>query len=150
MKLKSLFAAAVLMFSTMAHAEWKSSPENSAISSSEIGSDGSLSTVSLHLGGGFVIGSYPKSWDGQPAKDQGITKHTQLAVNGQMVKVNVTMHNNGVMFIEATTYKGQQYIRNEFWNKARVTFVSTVGGRFIVNAKGVQQAWTHMTMNQGI
>lgn len=150
MKLKSLFAAAVLMFSTAVCAEWKSSPENAAISNSEIGSDGSLSTVSIHLDGSFIIGSYPKSWDGQPVKDQGVTKYTQLAVNGQMVKVTVTMHSNGVMFIQPTTYKGQKYIKDEFWNKARVSFVSTVGGRFIVNAKGVQQAWTHMTMNQGI
>ncbi|MGL4504677.1 MAG: hypothetical protein ACRCUF_02975 [Aeromonas sobria] len=150
MKLKSLFAAAVLMFSTMAHADWAPSIADQTVYARQSSANGESSTVSVHLNGGFMIGSYPAGWDGTGSDKEVGRGNTVLNVNGQAVKFLVTKDEDGAIYMWATTYKGQKYIKEQLWNKARLTFINQQGNRFVLSAKGFQQAWSFMTVNQGI
>ncbi|APU00778.1 hypothetical protein [Aeromonas phage Asp37] len=151
MKFKSIVAAVVLSaMSLPALAGWDVRADDQMVASRQYSADGSSSVVTVHMGGGFMIGTYPADWDGTGSDREIGRADTTITVNGQPVRFLVTMEEDGAIYLWAKTYQGQQFIKNELWSKARVTFVNNKGSRFVLPAKGFQKAWDTMKFGQGI
>lgn len=154
MKLKSLLIAATLLLSGSAAAQqfgfWESQPERQMISTHTQFEDGSQSQAVIHLDGTVGIAAYPAGWDIDDTRYTERNWKANISVNGQAVKYNFTRTANGGIHGYAATYKGAEYVRNEFWSKSRVVFKFGDKATGSFSAKGVQAAWQHLKSNQAI
>lgn len=151
MKFKSICAAVVLSaLSLPVFANWDAQADDQLVASRQFSADGSSSVVTVHIGGGFMIGTYPAGWNGKGSDKEIGRGDTVIRVNGQPIKFLATKDEDGAIYLWAKTYAGQQYIKGELWNKARLTFINKQGSRFVLSAKGFQQSWSQMQLEQGI
>lgn len=151
MKFKSICAAVVLSaLSLPAFANWEAKADEQLVAARQFSADGSQSVVTVSLGGGFMIGTYPADWNPAGSDNEVGRRDTVLTVNGQAVKFMASKDEDGAIYLWAKTYAGQQYIKGELWNKARLTFINQQGSRFVLSAKGFQQSWSQMQLGQGI
>lgn len=148
--MKSIILALTMLLSLPALANWDPNVNDATVYSMS-GPDhtGWSGGMSVQLDGVFTIAAFPPEWTKGDSTVVGRGNAT-IRVNGQAVKFKVMGHADGSIYLHATTYKGRAYIKEQFWNKARVTFINEDGSRVIQSAKGFQQAWTTMTKGQGI
>ncbi|APU01192.1 hypothetical protein [Aeromonas phage 32] len=148
--MKSIILALSLLLSLPALANWDVNINDATVySMTGPDSTGWSGGMSMQLDGLFTIAAFPPNWVKGDSTTTARGKAT-IRVNGQAVKFDVIGHADGSIYLHAKTYKGQAYIKGEFWNKARVLFINEDGSRVIQSAKGFQQAWVDMTSGQGI
>ncbi|AWH14550.1 hypothetical protein [Aeromonas phage 13AhydR10PP] len=148
--MKTIILALSLLLPLPALAGWKADVNDATVySMNGPDSTGWSGGMSVQIDGLFTIAAFPPGWAKGDTTTKGRGKAT-IRVNGQAVRFNVTGHADGSIYLQAATYQGRAYIKGQFWNKARVTFINEDGSRVIQSAKGFQQAWATMTKGQGI
>ncbi|MGL4755322.1 MAG: hypothetical protein ACRCXB_23425, partial [Aeromonadaceae bacterium] len=136
MKIKALLIAATLLLAGSAKAQqfgfWESAPEHDLIDTRAEYMDGTVSTVSIGLGGGVMLSAFPADWAANDSHYEYRVWRDVVKVNGQAVQFKFERRTNGAILATATTYQGQEYVRGEFWNKSRVSFKwkNGTGGTF--------------------
>lgn len=154
MKLKSLLIAATLLLSGSVSAAqfgfWESNVKHDAIESAALHADGTRSSIGIYLDGDVMISAYPAGWHIADSHYEERRWMSNILVNGQAVKFKFSRSKNGAIHAHVITYRGREYVRNEFWNKARVTLKTQSGDIGTFSAKGVQAAWQHLKFNRAI
>lgn len=129
--------------------DWESSQRFDLISTYVPSLDGDMQ-VSIHKSGSIQLSMYPVGWQDDGNLDPVQSWPTVMTVNGQPVKFTMDKLSSGSIHAHPTTYKGQEYVKAQFWKSNRVAFTLSTGETGYFSAKGVQAAWADLTAKGAI